>query len=968
MPLKYIPIVCLLMLTACGGGGSSSGSTSKPTVAVNNPPVANNDTYNVGMNAATELDVLSNDTDNDSFSITSLTEPTNGVLTNNQSNVTYTPHDGFVGSDNFSYTIKDTAGQKSSAVVTVAIANIAPVAVNDTGETVQSQALVINVLENDSSLGGHELSIASTSSPNHGVVSYDGKLITYTPTEGYSGNDSFVYVVRDSYGDETTATVSVIIENVTPTATNDDLSLSQNSAVTIDVLANDVDAKGDNLELVNISNAEHGEATIANNKVTYTPNNGYVGAETLSYTIIDCYGATSQASLTLDITNITPTAADDSDNALKNRKLLIDVLANDIDVAGDALTIQSVSSPQHGSVKIVDGKVEYQPNTDYIGEDVFGYTVIDSYGASDSGFITVTVHNAIQLQGKLVGYEQAGLEIVLTAGEHESRATTDAQGQFTIDVGTIEENALVITKVVGAPPNYTMYAYFGDVASLTAQMKPETLTVENKHITDFTTAEYELIDIVREGKQATTLKELTTAQIDADNFYQLYMGVAVQLVNQNNGIELPEAFSTVNAFIKSTKQMNKQLAIWKESHNEIYHQAFNNLFTNDNLTQYPERLETGVHHLNESMLIIGSRYSFGLPSTLKLDANGGAYTSAWDDYLTMNWQQNDDRLIVSLIEASDWVGHHFGGYCPNGDIKFVTSDLLGFELTQLYSTTEFDVYLRKDLIRSTSSWCWSEENVIYTTVRHFREKPLDIEESNFLLNVVLPKINSNGNVSYSYKAAELILSDNGSFVDSNDENKTLMGSWSKTEMSLELNYDDYLGTLSFKKSVDVFGESYLNFSYVEEDKVLSTGSTIVTSFQDLTWAYTNGSLSFDIEPVLDDELARVYRYNFKEDNQGMYQYMQNNEWVDRTPFTWRIDGNTYYLDYYYDRENYTYVSYCDVTLDDCYISRTKEYEIISTQDEIESNYLIKYSSKSYNQEGENTDNYSSFSVVKFTPE
>ena len=527
MKLKSLFPVCLLLLTACGGGGGSSSTPTK--AAANNPPNANNDSFSAGMNAATVLDVLANDSDSDAISISAMTEPTNGSLINNQSTITYSPNAGYVGSDSFSYTIKDTAGQESSATVSLSIANLPPVAENDVAKTMQSTPIAIDILANDSSGGGHELSIASTSSASHGAISHDGKILTYTPTAGFVGNDAFVYVVRDSYGDETTASVGVSIENIEPVATDDELSFAQNSSVTIDVLANDIDAKGDVLELVSIDTATNGDAKIEDNKVVFTPSNGFAGTETLNYTLIDAYGAASQASLTLDITNVIPTANDDSDDVLRNYRVTIDVLANDIDVEGDVLTIQSVSSPQHGSVSIVDNKVTYQPSTDYVGNDSFGYTAIDSYGASASGFIQITVHNAIQLQGKVVGYEQAGLEVLVNAGGNETRATTNAQGIFTIDVDSRDKEALVIAKVENAAANYTMHAYLGDVASLMAQMDDETFIVENKHISDLTTAEYELIDLVRQGSEASTLAELTAAQFAADNYYQLQMTIASQL-------------------------------------------------------------------------------------------------------------------------------------------------------------------------------------------------------------------------------------------------------------------------------------------------------------------------------------------------------------------------------------------------------------------------------------------------------
>ncbi|MBP0049733.1 cadherin-like domain-containing protein, partial [Marinobacterium sp. AK62] len=76
-------------------------------------------------------------------------------------------------------------------------------------------------LDNDTDPEGHTQTVANFTDPSNGTVTQnpDGSL-TYTPDEGFSGEDTFTYTVTDSEGAEDTATVTVTVgpENQPPQA------------------------------------------------------------------------------------------------------------------------------------------------------------------------------------------------------------------------------------------------------------------------------------------------------------------------------------------------------------------------------------------------------------------------------------------------------------------------------------------------------------------------------------------------------------------------------------------------------------------------------------------------------------------------------------------------------------------------------------------------------------------------------
>ena len=911
-------IISTLLLTACGGGSSD---TTKSTPSVNNPPSANNDSYNVGMNAPIELFVLVNDNDSDAFRISAVSAPTNGSVSNNQSSIIYTPNDTYVGSDTFSYTIKDSVGQESSAVVNINIANIPPKAENDSGETVQSQAIAIDVLVNDISEGGHNLSIASTSSPSNGSISHDGKIITYTPAVGFAGNDSFVYVVRDSYGDETTASVGIKITNVEPIAKDDEYSLVQNESVTIDVLVNDVDAAGDVLELVSIDLPEQGTAQIENNKIVFTPANGFAGSESINYTLIDSYGASSQASLMLDVVNLAPSANDDAEEVLKNYSLTIDVLANDEDVLADDLTIQSVSSPQYGSVEIVAGKLLYQPNTDYVGDDVFGYTIVDSYGASDSAFITVTVNNGIYIKGQLIGFAQAGQAVTLSVGEDEFTGVTNVDGSYSIAIDSENQSALVIAHAESITDNLSLHAYLGTVESL-LNVIDDTFSVEKQHLSLLSTAEYELIHYIRAQESETvpveSAADLSAARFLIDADIVLELAISADIMNTSNDIELPVEYASINAFMQVPFTLRKQLSIWREENSTEYYSAYSRLFDNDKITSSPD----GLDQVNNILLSSSTSSRFHYARSLILNADmtgkfGGDHT----------WSKTTAALSLNYNEPFEFSQDK---YCGNKEKAFSTFSADSLVIKQLYKTSEYNVYIFKNTGKFTSAACVnSVSNKIeyHTLISKNTQAFQPISGQYHFLSY--KKVPDGTEGDYDQVSATFDLADNGSFIETIDTVLTpRTGLWQVVNNKLQLDYDDGV-TVYFEKNASYQGMDLLAYYTLDAGSIVSVGETFFVPQQQLSWQNTTGYLRYSEFSLFDDTLDGGFGLKFNTDFTGVQQYQEAGVWKDyASVYTWSLNNNRYKFDYYVDPDTYEFLAFCDVNEDNCFHYRRREVEII----------------------------------------
>lgn len=273
----------------------------------NSAPDAADDQFALSPNSADNvLDVLANDSDldGDALSLIAVGSPASGQVQISGNVLIYTPDSGFTGSDAFSYTVDDGFGGQAQANVSVVIAepNQVPVAGDDSASTAIGQPVSIDVLANDTDVDGDTLSVTSFSQPANGSVTQDGNALTYTPSEGFTGSDSFTYVVSDGRGGEATGIVVVTVndsENNRPPVANPDTASGPSSEVIIvDVLANDFDPDGDPLTVVSVDQISAAPTTItinADGTIGFEISSTCSGQNLYRYTIEDPFGARASA-------------------------------------------------------------------------------------------------------------------------------------------------------------------------------------------------------------------------------------------------------------------------------------------------------------------------------------------------------------------------------------------------------------------------------------------------------------------------------------------------------------------------------------------------------------------------------------------------------------------------------------------------------------------------------------------------
>ena len=379
--------------------GHSEDADKQTITFMNAPPVANDDTATTTEETPVTINVVANDTDADGEivpdTVLIVNAPVYGsVFDHGDGTVTYTPDADTNGIHTFGYTVADDDGARSNeatVTVTVTAVNDAPVADDQSVATDEDTPATITMTASDVDVDD-TLTFAVVTTPEHGTLSGTAPNLTYTPNPDYNGPDSFTFKANDGTVDSNIATVSITVNSVNdaPVAADDTASTNEDTAVVIDVLANDTDADtGDTLTVQSATDPANG--TVVNNggTVTYAPDANYNGTDTFTYTVSDGNGGTDTATVTITVTpvNDAPVANDQSVSTDEDTAVAITLTGSDVE--GDPLDFSVVTGPSNGTLSGTAPSLTYTPDADYNGSDSFTFKAND--GSLDSNIATVSI-------------------------------------------------------------------------------------------------------------------------------------------------------------------------------------------------------------------------------------------------------------------------------------------------------------------------------------------------------------------------------------------------------------------------------------------------------------------------------------------------------------------------------------------------------------------------------------------------
>jgi VCBS repeat-containing protein len=402
---------------------------SEPTLVtidvtpVNDAPRAGDDAYAIDEDGTLVIsdppnsgrNVLSNDADIDSETLTAelVDDVSNGKLTLvPDGTFEYLPEPNFNGVDSFTYRASDGKLRSELAKVTITVnpINDPPTTEADQYSIAEDGNLTVaaeeGVLANDLDLEGDAFKALVETGPANGILllSADGSF-TYTPNVDYFGVDKFTYRAHDPDASEpTTVSIEVTPMNDAPVATNDTVTVTEDIAIVVNVLANDQDVDGDELVAKLVDAPSNGTVTInGDGTFTYLPSLNFTGVDAFTYQVSDGELESGMATVTLDVTPVNDAPLAAADIYFLAGTLTVGgatgLLANDTDVdsVASSLTVQLVSPPAHGVLTLnPDGSFTYTQGISFTDSDTFSYRTSD--GSAVSELATVSIVAALRLR------------------------------------------------------------------------------------------------------------------------------------------------------------------------------------------------------------------------------------------------------------------------------------------------------------------------------------------------------------------------------------------------------------------------------------------------------------------------------------------------------------------------------------------------------------------------------------------
>ena len=390
----------------------SLGETTvvEPSVRVNGLPVANPQTVTLSRNTTRVITLTGSDPDGEPITFTIAERPNNGRLTGDAPNLTYTPDNGFAGTDRFTFKVSDGSAESAAAVVTIAVTpvNQPPVLTVPVAQTITVlTSLSFTVTATDADVS-QLLTLTSSQLPGGATYTQTGPnsaQFSWTPTASQVGSYNVSFTVTDSGTPQLrdTRTVSITVTpqvNRPPALT---APAAQTAAVgqplSFVVSASDPDS-GQTLTIIpgNLPNgASITKTSDTSIQFNWTPTVAQIGNYAVSFTVTDNGSPQLSDTKTVAISVTQPNrapvlAVPAAQSVIAGQPLSFTVSASDPD-SGQTLILTAGNLPPGASFNQNNGQFNWTPSVGQIGSYTVSFTATDngSPRLTDTKTVAITV-------------------------------------------------------------------------------------------------------------------------------------------------------------------------------------------------------------------------------------------------------------------------------------------------------------------------------------------------------------------------------------------------------------------------------------------------------------------------------------------------------------------------------------------------------------------------------------------------
>ncbi len=352
-------------------------------------PIANATTATVAANSSAN-GITPNLTGGTAASVAIAAPPSHGTATVAGNTFSYTPAAGFSGADSFTYTAANTTGTSAAATVTVTVSPptfaFTPAAGALAGVTVADAYDLTIIAANGTA--PYTYAVTGGALPAGLTLAADGRL-SGTPTA--DGAATFTVTATDANNATGTANYSLAVAVEAPSAGPVAATVAANSSPN----AISLSLTGGAATSVAIATAPaHGTATATGTTILYTPDAGYSGADSFTYTATNATGTSAPSTVSVTVSPpmllLSPAGG-----ALANGVPGVSYSQNISASAGTAPYNYAVSSgalPGGLSLDASSGTISGRPSAD--GDFAFTVTATDANGATGRASYQIAVASA----------------------------------------------------------------------------------------------------------------------------------------------------------------------------------------------------------------------------------------------------------------------------------------------------------------------------------------------------------------------------------------------------------------------------------------------------------------------------------------------------------------------------------------------------------------------------------------------
>ncbi|MBD9572511.1 putative Ig domain-containing protein [Ensifer sp. ENS08] len=368
--------------------GASSTSSYGLIVRVQ-APIAGTTTITVAANSTGNV-IAPNLSGGAAASLAIVSAPSHGTATVAGTSFHYTPAAGFSGTDSFSYSATNATGTSAPATVTVTVSppifSFTPAPGSFPGATVAEPYDQTITAANGT--GPYSYTVISSALPAGLTLAANGRL-SGTPT--VDGNFNFTIEATDANGATGSVTYSLAVAVEAPSAGAVALTVAANS--TANVISPSISG-GAAASLAIASPPSRGNASVSGLQILYTPQPGYSGADSFTYTATNATGTSTPATVTVTISPpvlvFSPTGGTLA-AAVAGASYSQSLTAS----AGTAPYLYQVTSgalPGGLTLDPVSGAISGRPGAD--GDFAFTVTATDANGATGQASYRIAVVSA----------------------------------------------------------------------------------------------------------------------------------------------------------------------------------------------------------------------------------------------------------------------------------------------------------------------------------------------------------------------------------------------------------------------------------------------------------------------------------------------------------------------------------------------------------------------------------------------